>query len=209
MKHLLFFLLFTSSVFALNINESLLSIHATLVPKIPLMDYEYDKKIKDNSIVVALLYENINYKNALLLKKMIDEKYTKGIKSYNIITKLVSYKNLNKTDANIYYLFPTNNKKIKRTIDRANKNHALTFSYLKEDLQYGVMISLNIDDKIKPVLNIDAIKMYNIVFRPVLLDISLIYKIQGKNLLQYHNLRGFNTSSIFIAFAKFLDINRV
>jgi len=181
MKYIIFLLFYTTSLFSLTINDSLLKVHATLVPKIYLMDYKFKQKIEHNSIVIILLYDKLDYKNAQSLKSKIDFKYQNGIKSYSVETKLVPYNKISNTNANIYYLFPTSEKNIKKTINIAKVNESLTFSYLKNDLKYGIMLSLNIGNKITPIINLDAIKTSSITLRPVLLDISYIYKTGSKN----------------------------
>jgi len=148
------------------------------------MDYKFEQKIENNSIKIAILYEKSEYKNALLLKNKIDNKYKNGIKNYNVKATISLYSETNIKKANIYYLFPTTNENIKKIVTLASKHKALTFSYFKEDLQYGVMISLNIGNKIKPIINLDAIKLHNITFRPLLLKISKIYKVSN-NILPY------------------------
>lgn len=175
MKFLILLLILTSSIFAVTINESLLKIHATLLPKLYLMDYSYAKKIKNNSITMAIMYHKSEYKNALSLKNKIETRYSNGLKSYKIEVQLVLYSNIENSNANIYYLFPTNSKNIKNVVKKANEKKALTFSYLKDDLKYGVMISLVIGIKVKPILNLNAIKVHNISFRPILLNISSIF----------------------------------
>jgi hypothetical protein len=162
-------------MYGLTINDSLLNVHATLIPKIMLMDYQFKRKIKDDSIVIDILYEPLNYKNAISLKNKIDVKYKNGIKSYKIETRLVAYSDENKPQANIYYIFPTTSENIEKVIEKSKINHALTFSYLEKDLQYGVMLSLDISKKIKPIVNLNAIRKSHITFHPVLLNISKIY----------------------------------
>ena len=49
MKALLLLAIFLSSLFAHSINESLLNIHATVVPKLPLMDYQFKEKLDDDN----------------------------------------------------------------------------------------------------------------------------------------------------------------
>jgi len=171
---LLLFLLSTS-LFALNINESLLKIHATLVPKIYLMDYQFKNKLKNNTISIAIIYQANEYHDAKNLQLMIQNRYKKGIQSYKVDAILKEYKDVKNCDANIYYLFPASQKEIRSVITEANTHHSLTFSYQKDDLKYGVMISLNISKKIKPLLNLEAIKKHNIALRPVLINISTIY----------------------------------
>jgi len=175
MKLFFLFLLSLSSLLALGVNESLLKIHATLVPKIYLMDYNFQTKIEDNTIVIAIIYKEIDYQNANTLKKMIEARYKDGIQSYKIKPIMSKYADIKNFNANIYYMFPSSKKEIKSVIREANMNNSLTFSYLKEDLKYGVMISLNVSKKIKPLLNLQAIKENDISIRPILLNISTIY----------------------------------
>ncbi len=175
MKIFTLLLLLSASLFAVNINESLLKIHATLLPKISMMDYKFEDKLQNNAITIAIMYKSNQYKDAQLLKNKIEARYRDGIKSYRVKPKLVPYQDIKKAQANIYYLFPTNKKNIQKTIKQANKNSALTFSYSEEDLKYGVMISLDVSKKIKPILNLDAIKTNKISVRPILIDISNIY----------------------------------
>ncbi len=179
MKKILLLLVLASTLFSLTINESMLKIHSVLIPKILLMDYKITDKISNSTMKIAIVYKNSEYKYAKSLKKKIDTRYKDGIKSFKIVTKLVKYRDVHKSDANIYYLFPSGPTDIEKTIKYADKNSALTFSYFRNDLEYGVMISLDISKKIKTVINLDAIKLHNISLRPILLEISSIYR--GEN----------------------------
>lgn len=176
MKTLLLTFLFTLSLFGGTLNESLLKIHATLVPKIYLMDYNFKDKLINNAIVIAIVYKKSDYQSAKELEILIKNRYKKGIKSYKVIPMLVSYVNESSTKANIYYLFPNTKREIQKVIKTASKNNALTFSYDREDLKYGIMISLSITKQIRPILNLKAVKLNNISLRPVLIDISSIFK---------------------------------
>jgi len=175
MKFLFILLISFYSAFAMPINDSLLKIHAVLMPKIYLMDSNFKEKLQNNSIEIAILYEPKNYKDALSLKEKIDARYQHKIQSYNITTTLVSYADINSINANIYYLFPTDKSAIKSVIEKAKEVKAITFSYAKKDLKEGVMLSLEVDTKVKPIINLGAAKISDITFRPVLLKISRIY----------------------------------
>jgi len=175
MKFLLLIFLLFNSLFALSINESLLSIHATLLPKIPFMDYKYKEKLTGNAITIVVYYNKANYKSAKILKEKINLKYIDGIRNHPIDIKLLPYDAKENFKANIYYLFPSNDKNIKDILKKASLNKALTFSYSQNSLSLGCMISLNIKAKVKPIINLSAIKSNNISLRPVLLNISDIY----------------------------------
>jgi len=197
MKIILLIVTIVSSVFSFSINESMLKVHSVLIPKILLMDYKIQDKLKDGTIKIAIMYKNSEYKYASSLKNKIDLRYKDGIRTYKIATELVKYENINNVNANIYYLFPSDKKDIKNTVKQAHRNNALTFSYLEDDLKYGIMISLNVSKKIKTVLNLDAIKKYQISLRPILIEISNIYRLETHvvpyklNFIQfnYYNIR--------------------
>jgi len=207
MRLLLIFFILTSSIFALSINDSLLKIHATLLPKITLMDYELKNKLINDSITIAIVYNKKEYKSAVSLRNKIDTKYQNGIKNHSIKTKIVLYKSIKNTKANIYYLFPSNKKNIKNVIDIAKENQALTFSYLKDNLKSGVMISINIGERVQPIINIDAIRTAHINLRPVLLSISTIYKQDVVNLLI--NFKSTQIKPIYLAGLDKIFINKI
>jgi len=170
----LIFCLITSS-YAFSINDSLLKIHATLVPKVYLMDYNFENKLENKTINIAILYEKSEYKAAKSLKEKIESRYPKGINSYKIVSKLLLYTQMLSSDVNIIYMLPSSKDMILKAVQQAKENNILTFSYDKNDLNYGVMISLNIAKKIKPILNLKAIKLNNIEMRPILIKISQIF----------------------------------
>ncbi len=199
MKTLILLLTLTSSIFALTINDSLLKVHATLVPKIYLMDYKFKDKLQNNTITIAIMYEANEYRDAKELQKKIQNKYKNGIKSYKIEATLVNYRNIQTARANIYYLLPSKSKEIKSVVKKAASENALTFSYLKDDLKYGVMISLNVSKKIKPLLNLKAIKENKIALRPVLIDISTIYLPNLGSTNELLNRRDFNFYRTYLA----------
>ncbi|MCD4667535.1 MAG: YfiR/HmsC family protein [Sulfurimonas sp.] len=178
MRYLLLLIYLSTILFASSINNSVLKIHATLVPKLLLMDYDFKEKISNNTINIVITYENTDYKDAQFLKRTIEQKYKDGLKSFNLSITLISYNNINsyKTKANLYYLFPSNKQNIINIIKKAKKSHTLTFSYEKNNLQNGVMSSVLIGSKVKLILNLEAIKSSDIALRPLLLKISEIYQ---------------------------------
>ena len=175
MKIIITFLLLISVIFASSINDSLIKVHATLLPKLYLMDYDFKSKLIDNTIKITLVYKLNDYKSAQSLKNKILSRYATGIKSYKIAVELLRYQDLKNQKSNIFYLFPASNEEIKHAVTTAKKNHVLTFSYLKNDLKNDVMISLSIGKNVKPILNLNVIKTNNINLRPILIDISTIF----------------------------------
>ncbi len=180
MKYLFIFSFFVSTLLSASINESLLKIHATIVPKISLMDYDFEKKLVNNEIIIAIYYEKTETKEALWLKENILSKYKDGIKGYKLKCHLIKYDEQKNQSANIIYLFPTNTKKILKTTQLVKEYKSLTFSYSQDDLKNNVMISVNIASNVKPIINLDAIKDNNVTLRPILLKISQRYENENK-----------------------------
>ena len=199
MKIFFLIFMFITTLFGVTINESLLKVHATLLPKLSMMDYKFNDKIKDHTLVIAIMHNENELTAAESLKQKIDTRYKDGMQSYKVVCQLVLYMDVNQADANFYYLFPTDEKDIKRTIEQAKKSSALTFSYSSDDLKYGVMISVNISKKIKPILNLKAIKTQKIAFRPVLLDISSIYIHEVGSSLNNFKIRSLNSFIMYLA----------
>lgn len=172
MRYIFISSLFITTLLSASINDSLLKIHATIVPKISLMDFDFEKKLVDNQISISIYYEKEEYKSALFLEELIKSKYPDGIKEYKIKITLVEYGTKKCKASNIIFLMPTEDEKIIKIVEEAKKHQTLTFSYLKDDLKNGVMLSLNIGANVKPIINLDAIKDSKITLRPILLKIS-------------------------------------
>jgi len=177
MKKLLFLLLLPLTLFTFEINNSLLKVHATLFPKMILMDYNFEKKLCDETIVLALIYDQQDQKSAQLLKDEIEAKYHNRIYNHPLKIVLSSYKDAlsKQLHATSYYLFPSYKKSIKALITLAAQEHSLTFTYRNTDLKLGAIISTEIAKRVKPIINIDALKREEISLRPILLKISKIY----------------------------------
>jgi hypothetical protein len=136
------------------------------------MDYEFEDKIFNNEIVIAIYSEQTQHQDAIELKNKILSKYQNGIKDYTIRCEIISYNEKKYIQSNIVYLFPTTAEKIIQTTKMVKKFKPITFSYLEEDLKNNVMLSVNISSNVKPIINLDVIKNSNITLRPILLKIS-------------------------------------
>ena len=145
------------------------------------MDYDLKTKVVNDTVFISIFYNQSDYKNAKLFKQNIETKYEDGLSEYALSIELVLYseKNIDNLKSNLYYLFPANKQEIQKVLKVARKTKALTFSYNEDDLKYGVMSSVLIASKVKPILNLDAVKSNDITLRPILLKISKIYKKQG------------------------------
>ncbi len=163
--------------FAQGMKEELLQIHATLIPKLLMMDYDIDKKIHNDTIKITVVYESSAQKEqAQHLQKYIHAKYPQGINNKKIDLNFIPYSQLkNDKDSTLYYLLHTSHKEISKAVTLANHRAIITFCYDQEDLQYGVMLSIKVTNKVKPLINVEALKEASITLRPLLLKVAELY----------------------------------
>lgn len=178
MKIFISILLLSSCLFSKTLNNSLINIHATIMPKVLLLEHGIEKKIKDNHINITIAYEDNNYKDMKFLKRSIESKYPNGISGYKIKIDLINYKTFKKCNpnTNILYIFPSSNNNIRKMINEYKKCNAITFASDKKYLKLNAMISIDVGKDVKPIVNLNAVKNSGISFRPVLLSISKVYQ---------------------------------
>jgi hypothetical protein len=166
-----------SDIRADDLKDDLLRIHATLMPKIMMMDYDFKQRLVTDTISIAVIYDNEHQKmDAMPLQHYFKTKYPDGFQNHKIKLEFFSYKKIALAQKHtLYYLLPASKKNIEDALKVAYNQKALSFSYRDEDLKYGVMLSVKITNKVKPVINVDALKNTNVTLRPILMKIAEIY----------------------------------
>lgn len=159
-------------------NEHILKIEANIIPRIILMDYNFEDKLVDGKITITVLHNPTDLVTAQKIEKFLQEKYPKGLKHYPIAVRLLPYAALTEhsSRATLYYLMDSNLANIKNAIGVANRYRALTFSHDSHNLRFGAHISLRIDKKIIPYINPASLKQSTISLRPALLAISELFQ---------------------------------
>jgi len=180
MKIIFLILLLSTFVFSKTINNSLLKIHANIMPKVLLLEKNIKEKIKNNTINITIAYEESNYKEMKFLEQSIKREYPNGISGYEIKIEFIDYKAFKECniDTNILYIFPSSKENIKMLIKGYNDCNTITFASDKEYLKYDAMISIDVGKKVKPIVNLVAVKKFGIAFKPVLLSISKVFKYE-------------------------------
>ncbi len=175
----IYILLFNISLnlYAHDLKSDLMRIHANLIPKIMMMDYDFKKSLVNDAVSIAVVYENIQQKSdAQEIKRYIKVKYPDGFNKHKINIEYISYDNIqNASKHSFYYMLPSSEKNIRDALKITNRQKALSFAYDNRDLQYGVMLSVKITNKVKPMVNINALKATDIAVRPILLKVAEIY----------------------------------
>jgi hypothetical protein len=147
------------------------------MPKILLLEHHIEKKIKNNEIHITIAYEESNYHDMKFLKKAIEDIYSNGISGYKIVVDFIDYNNFQKynVNTNMLYIFPSSQANINKLIKEYKLCSAIIFASQKEYLKNNAMISIDVGKKVKPIINLDAIRSSGISFKPVLLSISKVF----------------------------------
>ena len=174
---LLIVLLVPQSTCAVGVSDDLLRIHANLLPKTMLMDYNFGQKLGKHGIVIDLVCKKNNQYYAYKLKQYILDKYPNGIRNIPIDVRIIQYDNITEKlqePASMYYFLSAAPQQIRQALENIPAQR-LVFVYDPQYLQYGADIGLHVGRRITPVINVDALKKDNITLRPALVRISDLY----------------------------------
>ncbi len=148
------FSLFANSVYNINF----LDFQAKVFPKIILLDNNFEDKLLENSVVLTILYEEIDYSAVEILKDKIEKEY-KSLKYYNLKVNVLKYSEFNTNKlSTAYILLLGKDKKILEISKILSSNSRLTFAYDNSYLDLGVIFGLSITSKVDILLNIEALK---------------------------------------------------
>ena len=148
------FSLFANSVYNINF----LDFQAKVFPKIILLDNNFEDKLLENSVVLTILYEEIDYSVVEILKDKIEKEY-KSLKDYNLKVNSLKYSEFNRNKlSTAYILLLGKDKKILEISKILSSNGRLTFAYDNSYLDLGVIFGLSITSKVDILLNIEALK---------------------------------------------------
>lgn len=148
------FSLFANSVYNINF----LDFQAKVFPKIILLDNNFEDKLLENSVVLTILYEEIDYSVVEILKDKIEKEY-KFLKDYNLKVNSLKYSEFNTNKlSTAYILLLGKDEKILEISKILSSNNRLTFAYDNSYLDLGVIFGLSITSKVDILLNIEALK---------------------------------------------------
>ena len=148
------FSLFANSVYNINF----LDFQAKVFPKIILLDNNFEDKLLENSVVLTILYEEIDYSTVEILKDKIEKEYN-SLKDYNLKVNSLKYSEFNANKlSTAYILLLGKDKKILEISKILSSNSRLTFAYDNSYLDLGVIFGLSITSKVDILLNIEALK---------------------------------------------------
>ncbi len=173
-----FLLLSATVTCAAGLNDDLLRIHANIVPKTVLMDYDFRDKLVDGHITVTVLCMRNDLYYARNLKKYIERKYAAGLEDMGVRVNIKTYRDFSgkpQPRSTIFYLLPAPAPTVRAALRHLEHSHVIIFSYDPNELRNGAHISLLIGYRVKPVLNLSALKNSDITLRPAIIRISELY----------------------------------
>ena len=162
-------------LFCYEYNQFLLKSQISIFPKLLIFDENLNKKIKNKTIIFAIIYDKSDKLKAEKFQSEFQKSYQK-LSDYKINFKLFSYDEVNyNTNATSFYLLKSNKASIKKVVSIALVKKITTFSYENNYLKYGVLISSFIEDTNNIYINKDYIRVYDTKFDSSLLQIVRFY----------------------------------
>ncbi|MDD2790422.1 MAG: hypothetical protein PHU40_07130 [Sulfurimonas sp.] len=172
---ILLFYFFSATLFASGVyNQNILNIQAKVFPKIILSDNHLEDKLQDNSVVLTILYEEIDANAAQILKKSIEKNYP-SLKNYKLEVILTKYNDF-KSDrlSSSYFFLLGDTKQITQISNVLTTKSRLSFAYDDRYLDFGVIFGLKMSSKIDILLNLKKLKeskieLQNSIFNVVIM----------------------------------------
>lgn len=151
--------------------------NAKVFEKILLLDADLSEKAaRDGGVSVVVLYNETELLEAQRLQRFLETTAKADGFPHPLTVKLVRYAEFAKTEAHAYFLLDSRNIETVREVAAFGVAQGIvTFSYNYSYLEYGVMLSLKIDQKVYPLLNPEAIRKSGVNFKPILIRIAKQY----------------------------------
>ena len=173
MKILLIILLVSLSLYSYEYDELLLRAQASMFPKIILLDQEINLKITDSTVLLSIIYNDNEAKEANDFKDLIDKEYKGVLGSYSLVIKTVHVDKFSSTDnSSAYFIFDAIDKNKKDVVTHAIKNKRISFSYSNKCFANNTLISLFLKERTYIYLNKSALSEYKIKFAPIFYKIA-------------------------------------
>ena len=173
MKILLMLLLMSLSLYSYEYDELLLRAQASMFPKIILLDQQINLKITDGTVLLSIIYNDNEAKEANNFKNLMDKEYKEKLGSYKLVIKTVHVDKFSNADnSSAYFIFDAIDKNKKNVVTHAIKNQRICFSYSNKCFANNTLISLFLKERTYIYLNKSALSEYKIKFAPIFYKIA-------------------------------------
>lgn len=169
----LLLLAFTLPLNAASYNRTMMEMQANILPKLLLMDYNFEQKLVDGKIRILILFQPEDKNEAEEFRDALLEKYPEGVRSYPLEVSLSTFSSFSgEQKASAYYLMEGEARAYKKVVEKASKEELITFCYNPSHVDRGVNTSLSVQRAAKPLINLSSLEKSNIKFRPALMRIA-------------------------------------
>ena len=168
-----FFILFIVALLPLygsKYNNTLLQMHARVLPSIVLMDRQIEEKVPNRVLKIAIIHKEEDIFDAQNFAKILLELDSSKIANFSVEPILLPIGSALPKDLIAIYMFP--NSQIKTLAKDATKRKIVSFSYQIEGVEEGALASLIVGKQAVPYINLETVIKSEIIFNPALLTIS-------------------------------------
>ncbi|MEA3373127.1 MAG: hypothetical protein U9Q62_05475, partial [Campylobacterota bacterium] len=161
-KKLLLTVFLTTALLGKEVDDFLLKAQAEVFPRIILLDTDIEKKLVDNKVLLLIAHHD-DEELGRYTKELIKTKAFKKMTGLDIEVKTVSIKDISTDmDATAIYLVSSGRNVHKEVVDFAQKKGIISFSYVLDNLNSGLFISLAIENRSKIYINYNTAEQHQI-----------------------------------------------
>ncbi|WP_281950691.1 hypothetical protein [Nitrosophilus kaiyonis] len=137
------------SLFAYKYNEFLIKTQAALLPKIMLLDKKFANKTVDSKVKIAIIFNENDINTAFLLKTFITNYYGSDFENYMLVIKLKKVEDFlnSKEKYSAIYLLKLSEDNYQKIYKKIKNSNIYSFVYDKDDLKYGFLFSIDLEEK--------------------------------------------------------------
>lgn len=155
----------------------LLKIQANIYPRVMTLDRELEEKNPDGPVTLLVLHALEDLPAAEEIARGVEEKYLGLLDGLPFQVAVLAYRALEpETPASAFYLLSADEADMEKALEIARTRRLLTFSYEEKELERGVCVSSHVGSKIRPYVNVAAIRESGVRIDPTLYRVSKIYR---------------------------------
>ena len=156
---------------AAEYDSLLLRAQASIFPKIVMLDAAATSKLKNNIVVLHVIYESSDRKAAESMKRLIEDNYGNKIGGQALVVDLVDVESVADDLPTAYIVMNVETNLALKIASIASANQRICFSYDHSDLNNDSLISLQLKEKVYIYLNKNKLNAYGVKFKPVFYNI--------------------------------------
>lgn len=173
-KLLLLHLILSSMLYGYVYDKLLLTTHAVILPKLMMLDKNFDEKTVDGTVKFSIVYEEEDKDTALWFTDIVRKNYHNRIGNHPFQVDIVSYNDVNLSlGATAYYALnsPSHLTELYKT---ASSKERIIFAYDLSSLSSseGALITIMNEKKTKIYLNKAMLSHYQVNFVPMFYQIA-------------------------------------